>query len=66
VHWGITADVFLFFLYVFFKILSFRSIYMSQGLLLVAKLVPLLTNVGITLKWVCMFSLVATTIFSDC
>lgn len=39
---------------------------MSQDLLLVAKLALLLTKVGITLKWDCMFSLVATTIFSDC
>lgn len=38
---------------------------MNQGLLLVGKLVLLLINVEITLKWDYMFSLVATTIFSD-
>jgi len=62
---GLLQLMFFLFLYLFFKILSLRWIYMSQGLLLVAKLAPLLTNVGITLKWDCMFSLAAITIFSD-
>lgn len=38
---------------------------MSRDLLLVEKLVLLLINVEIILKWDCMFSLVVTTIFSD-
>lgn len=48
--------------FIFFCI--FRWIYTSQGLLLVEKWVLLLTDVGTTLKWDCMFSLVAIIIFS--
>lgn len=55
----------LYFILFFSEILPFRWIYMSRGLLLVAKLVLLLINVEITLKWDCTFSLVATAIFSD-
>lgn len=56
--WGYSLPLF----YLFFCI--FRWIYTSQGLLLVEKWVLLLTDVGTTLKWDCMFSLVAIIIFS--
>lgn len=41
----------------------FRLTYMSQGLSLVEKWALLLIEVGITLKWDCMCSLVVTIIF---
>ena len=56
--WGYSLPLFYLFICIF------RWIYTSQGLLLVEKWVLLLTDVGTTLKWDCMFSLVAIIIFS--